>query len=270
MNLIISRGQRSRSMRKQLLRVAVVASAFALIVAATAFARLDTARVGNLFIRGSGGISPAKLPRHRQVPISAHLHDQIGTVDGSHPPALSSVVADIDKTIRLDARGLPVCRYGQLTNRPTAAARQACPDAIVGSGEGEVEVAFPDQNPFTGKGKLVLFNGGVHGGRTLHLIHAYVSIPAPTAIVVKVKLTRIHRGAFGMHVVARVPTLAAGDGSPTRFRLQINRKYPYKGRKKSYLTASCPTGHYFADAKVAFTDGPMLHITHVLPCTPMR
>ncbi len=40
------------------------------------------------------------------------------------------------------------------------------------------------------------------------------------------------------------------------------------GKKASYLTASCPTGLYYAEGKVQFTDGLTLKITHALPCTP--
>lgn len=257
-------------MRKHLIRAGAIGAAFALIVAAGAFAKPEVIRVGNLFIRDNGGISPSKLPRHKQASVSANLNAAIGTTDGSHPPAVQTIRLDIDKSIHVNAKGLPACKYGQLTNRPTAAAKNACPHAIVGSGNGEVEVVFPDQQPFTGKGQLVAFNGGVHGGTTLLLLHAYVDIPAPTAVVVKTEISRIHRGHFGLHTFTQIPSLAGGDGSPTKFKLKLGRTFTYKGKKESYLTASCPTGHYFTDGKVQFTEGITLHITHILPCTPVR
>jgi hypothetical protein len=256
-------------MRKHLIRITSVGIAFGLIVVASALAKPEVVRVGNLFLRDNGGISPSKLPRHEQAPIAANLNAQIGTLDGSHPPAIESVIADFDKTIQVNARGLPVCKQGQLTARSTVAAKKACPDAIVGSGEGEVEVAFPEQTPFAAKGPIVLFNGGVHGGTTLLFIHTYVSVPAPTAVIATVKLTRIHRGHYGIHAVAQIPKIAGGAGSVTKFKLTIDRKFPYMGKKESYLTASCPTGHYYTEGKALFSDGTSLKITHVLPCTPM-
>ncbi len=256
-------------MRKHLIRAGGVVAGFTLIVAASAFAKPEVVRIGNLFLRDNGGISPTKLPKHKRAPISANLNGQIGTTDGSHPPAVRSVIADFDKNIQVNAKGLPVCRWGQLEARSTAAAKKACPDAIVGSGEGLVEVAFPEQAPFTAKGPIVLFNGGVHGGATLIFIHTYVAVPAPTAVIAKVKITRIHRGHFGMHTVTRVPEIAGGAGSVTKFKITINRTFTYKGKKESYLTASCPTGHYYAEGQVQFTGGTTLTITHVLPCTPI-
>jgi len=255
-------------MRKQLVRAAAVGAALALIVAASAIAKPEVVQVGNLFLRDAGGISPSVLPRHRQAPISANLNARIGTTDGTHPPAVRSVIADFDRTIQVNARGLPVCGKSQLVARSTAAAKRACPDAIVGSGTGEVEVAFPEQAPFTARGPIVLFNGGVHGGSTLILIHTYVAVPAPTAVVATTKIVRIHRGRYGIHTVSLIPAIAGGAGSVTAFKLTIGRRFTYKGRKQSYLTASCPTGHYYAEGEVQFAEGPTLEITHVFPCTP--
>jgi hypothetical protein len=256
-------------MRKHLICSVAVGVALALIATANAFAEPELVRVGNLFLRDDGGISPTKLPRHERAPISANLNAQYGTTDGSHPPAITGVVADFDKTILVNAEGLPVCRKSQLIARSTTSATKACRSSIIGSGEGEVEVAFPEQSPFTAKGPVVLFNGGVQGGTTLLFVHAYVAVPAPTAVIVPVKLTRIHRGHFGIHTVAKVPPIAGGFGTVTNFKLTIDRKFTYRGKEESFLSASCPTGHYFAEGKVSFADGTSLQLTHDLPCTPI-
>jgi hypothetical protein len=255
-------------MRKQLVCATVIGTALALIVAASALGKREVAYVGNLFLADNGGISPSKLPKHKQAPISAHISGEIGTVDGSHPPAVKTLILDIDKTIQVNAKGLPACKYGQLTNRPTADAKQACPQAIVGSGEGEVEVEFAGAKPFTAKGPLVLFNGGVHGGTTLLFVYTYVRVPAPTTVVATVKITHIHRGHFGVHTVAQIPAIAGGAASVTKFKFKLGRTFTYKGKKESYLTASCPTGHYYTKGNVLFSDGTTLGLTHVLPCTP--
>jgi hypothetical protein len=157
---------------------------------------------------------------------------------------------------------------GQIQARGTAEAKRACAGAIVGSGEAEVEVAFPEQQPFSATGAVVLFNGGVRGGTTLVLVHAYVAVPAPTAVVATAKITRIHRGRFGLHILAQIPKIAGGSGSVTKFDLSVGRKFSYKGKREGFLMASCPTGHYETEGEVLFSDGTELGLTHVFPCTP--
>ncbi len=50
----------------------------------------------------------------------------------------------------LDAHRLALMAKGE-TARSTKAAKHACGNSIVGSGEGKVEVAFPEQRPFTAR-----------------------------------------------------------------------------------------------------------------------
>jgi hypothetical protein len=256
-------------MRKHLVCAMAVGAGLALIVVASALAKPHVIRAGKLFLRDNGGIFPSRLPRHRQVPISGRIKAEIGTTDGSHPPAVKTLNIDFDKSIQVNARGLPACKRGQLTARSTAAAKKVCLDAIVGSGEGEVEVAFPEQEPFAATGPIVFFNGGVHGDTTLLFVHTYVAVPAPTAVIVTVKLTRIHRGHYGIHTFAQIPAIAGGAGSVIKVKIAIGRKFTYKGKKESYLTASCPTGHYYTEGNILFADGNTLKGAHILPCTPI-
>jgi hypothetical protein len=256
-------------MRKYLICAVAVIAGLVLIVVASALAKPHVIRAGNLFLRDNGGIFPSRLPRHTQTPISARIDAEIGTVDGTHPPAVQTLNIDFDKSIEVNAEGLPVCKQDQLVARSSVAARKACADAIVGSGEGEVEVAFPEQQPILAKGPVSLFNGGVHGATTLLFVHAYVNVPAPTAVIVTVKITRINRGHYGIHTVSRIPAITGGAGSVTRFQLTIGRKFTYKGKRESYLTASCPTGIYYTEGDILFADGSTLQGTHLLPCTPI-
>jgi len=256
-------------MRKHLIRAAVLGTVIALAVAASAFgSKPKLVRVGNLFLRDNGGITPTKLPRHKQAPISAYINGRIGTVDGTHPPAIESVVADFDKTIQVNAKGLPVCNKVQLTARSSVDVKKACPDAIVGEGKAEVEVAFPEQALIEAKGPILIFNGGVHNGHTLLFIHTYVNVPAPTAVVATVELSPINRGHYGLHAEAQIPKIAGGYGSVTKYKFRIGRDFTYKGEEQSFLTASCPTGVYYAEGKVRFSDDTLLKVTHAFPCTP--
>lgn len=253
-------------------RAGAAAAGLALIFAATAFADLSgnekTQCVGNLCVTDDGGIAPSKLPKRGKAPVTARLNAEIETRDGTHPPPLQTLELEIEKTIAIDAVGLPTCRAAQLKSRNTAAARRACGSAIVGSGSAEVDVEFPEQKPFRSTGPIVLFNGGVRGRTTSLLLHAYVNVPAPTAIVTEATVTRVNRGRFGLYMAAEIPKIAGGSGSVTMFDLRVGRKFTYRGEKKSFLMAGCPTGTWLTKGKALFGDGTRFSITHPFSCTP--
>jgi hypothetical protein len=243
-------------------------AALGLLWASGASGKWEVVRAGNIVFGDNGGISPTTLPRQGFAPATARIIGKIGTVDGTHPPALRHVEADIDRTIRLDAVGLLTCRLGQLQARSTRDAKRACGEAVVGSGSATVEVAFPEQAPFSSTGPLVLFNGGVRGKTTTVFLHAYVDVPAPTAIVVPATVTRIRKGRFGLHLEAKIPRIAGGAGSATHFELKIGRRFSYKGERRSFLSAGCPTGSWMTRGHVEFADGTEAGLTHLFSCTP--
>src|SRR5215218_6847609 len=116
-------------------------------VAGVAFAKPESVRVGNLVLTHDGGISPSELPRRGQAPVDAFISASIATGDGSHLPAAREAIIDLDKSVHVNAKGLPACARRQLTSRDTVAAKRACGGAIVGSGTARVEIAFPEQAP---------------------------------------------------------------------------------------------------------------------------
>jgi hypothetical protein len=223
-------------------------------------------RAGNLVVKLNGGVAPKRLPKKKMAPIALRISGNIGTTDGSQPPAAKLIVADFDKHGKVTARGLATCRSGQLQSRNTAAAKAACRKAIVGSGKTTVRVEFPEQAPFFATGPLVLFNGGVRGGATTMFIHAYVSVPAPTAIVTQVKITPLRKGRYGTRAIAQIPRIAGGSGSVIRFAMKIQRNFKFKGKQRSYLMARCANGRFFAHGNVAFTGGPRVAGTVVRTC----
>jgi hypothetical protein len=258
-------------MKGKLICITAIAALVAAIAAGAALGDRGTRQehcAGVLCVGDNGGISPTALPKHGSAPVTARIEGEVKTSDGSHPAALQDLQADIDRTIKVDAVGLPTCREGQLKATSSAAAKKICGDAIVGSGSAEVEVAFPEQAPFRSTGPLVLFNGGVHGGTTTVFLHAYVDVPAPTAVIVRATVTRIHKGRFGLRLKAHVPEVAGGAGSATAFDIKIGRRYTYKGRSKSFLSAGCPTGSWATKGSLLFSDQTRLGFTHVFTCTP--
>ena len=260
-------------------RVGVVSAIAIYAVAAltgVAVARWDVFRAGNVILKFDGGTVPRALPKHKPAPVGAFAKFQMATSDGSHPAAFRGGTFEVDRNIAIDARGLPVCRAGQLEARDSRAARQACGAAIVGTGQGTVEIAFPEQDPIPVVSPLTFFNGGVKGGTITLYVHAFITVPAPAAIVTTVKFSRVRDGRYGIRVVSTVPVIAGGSGSVLSASFRIKRLFSYKGTQRSYLSGRCPDGHI--DFKIVSTDirveagshqrAPSLSGKLVRPCTP--
>jgi hypothetical protein len=257
-------------MSKRLIRVLALGGVIALAAAAIASAeKPTTVKVGNLILTINGGVTPKALSKTTMEPITLNVSGTIASADGTHPPALKEVIVDTDKNGSIDARGVPVCKQGQLEAQTSTNAEKACRPAIVGLGTTDVEVEFPEQAPIPIKSKLLAFNGGVKGGTTTIFIHAYLTNPISAAIVTTVKISKQKNGRYGTRSIASVPKIAGGSGSVTAFSLTFKKKlFEYKGKKHGYLLAKCADGHFDAQAEAVFTDGSKLGGTIVRACTP--
>jgi hypothetical protein len=257
-------------MRKRLIWTLALATAFAVAVAgvATSANKPTVIQVGDLKLTFNGGFSPKKLPKKTLAPISLNVSGKIQKAGGARPPALKSFVLETDKNGSVDAKGLAACKGGRLEATTTSAAEKACKKSIVGKGKTDVIVEFAEQAPINLKSDLVLFNGGVKGGKTTLFIHAYLSSPIAAAIVTDVKIKRKKNGRYGVQSIASIPKIANGAGSVTNFSLTINKKFSFKGKKKSYLSAKCPDGHLDAQGEAIFADGTKAKGSVVRACTP--
>jgi hypothetical protein len=244
-------------------------------VAAVASAVQTTLRAGNLIVTFGGSSSPKKLPKNAYAPMTANVFGKIKTSDGTHPSAFREAIVDFDKDVKINVKGLPVCKASDLEARNTKAALQVCGDTELGTGNAHAEIAFPEQAPIKVASPLKVFNGGEKGGKITLLIHTFITVPAPTAIVTDVTITR---NGSGIHSVAKIPVIAGGSGSALDFSFKIGKKYNYGGKQLSYIEGKCPDGVFKVNAKkVLFkneADTPGVGSSTVLkgslavPCTP--
>jgi hypothetical protein len=255
-------------MRKRLSLALAVAAVVAAAAAAVTAAAPTVVHLGNLILSIDGGVTPTHLPKDKPAPIGFWASGDLKTADGSHPPALKESSFDIDRDVLIDVHGIPTCRRRQLLATTSANAKRSCPGALLGQGKGTVEVAFPEQKPFDASGPLLLFNGGERNGVTTLYVHAYVSIPAPTAIVATAKLVREHKGPYGIHIQTSVPLVAGGSGSVTHFELGASRFFTYQGKRYSFAFARCRDGRLAAQGFVTFRDGTKMSGRIVRTCTP--
>ena len=246
----------SRGTRGQLTFVAAALLLVGLVGVGSATADKPVrVEAGNLVFTFNGGFKPKTLPKKKMAPITLTASGKVQTKDGSHPPALKEAIVETDKNGTINVKGLPVCKSGQLQSRDTRAAERACKKSLIGSGRTTVEVQFPEQRPIDVDSKLLVLNGGKRGGTTTLYIHAYFSAPVTGAIVTTVKIKKVRNGRYGLKSVATIPKIAGGSGSVKTFNLKISRKYVFKGKRMSVLSARCRDGKLQAKATAVFADG---------------
>ncbi|MBK5219565.1 MAG: hypothetical protein JJE35_07250 [Thermoleophilia bacterium] len=255
-------------MRKYLMVLMALGALIAVSVGSIASAEPPTKTcVGNLCFEANGGFSPKALPKNKLAPIALTASGKIRMSDGSHPPALKEVLVETDKNGAINVKGFPKCTSGKLQSQDTSHAKAICKSAIIGEGKTDVEIAFPESKVVPVKSDLIVFNGGFSGGTTTLYIHAYITVPVPAAIVTTLKIKKISKGRYGLHTTATVPKIAGGSGSVTSFSLKIDKKFTYKGKKVSVLTAKCPDGKLQAKATAIFADGTKATAEFVRTCT---
>jgi hypothetical protein len=218
---------------------------------------------GTLRVDFAGSLSPTRLPRTGLAPVAVSLSGRITTTDRSAPPQLERITMAINRYGRLDPTGLARCHYHQIQPASTKEAREACADALIGSGSFEANVALPDQSPFPSNGRVLAFNGVLHGEPVIYA-HIYGTKPVPISQLVPFRIHRI-KGTFRVVLSAELPRVAADWGYVSGLSLTLRRTYRYRGEARSYLSAGCPAPsgfdaavYSFARAAFGFDDGRVL------------
>jgi len=258
-------------MRKYLVITMALGALIALTVAGIATAEKPVkVRAGNLDLTFNGGFTPKALSKTTPTPIKLNVSGKIATVDGTHPPALKEFILETDKNGSVEVPGYPTCTSGELQARDSKSAKAVCGDAILGEGKTDIQIQFPEQAPIPVKSPLLLINGGAKGGVLTFFVHAYITVPTPAAVVTTVKITKVKNGRYGIKSVASIPKIAGGSGSVTSFNLTVDKKYSYKGKKISVLSAKCTDGKLQAKGQAKFSDGTVANAEVIRTCTPKK
>lgn len=251
-------------------KVAVLAFAVVLIAAASP-ARGELTEQGGLFVRFRGGIDPTALPRNRAAPIAVRVAGTVKTLSGEEPPALRKIRIELNRGGHLDSRGLPKCRYDQLVAASPAQALAACGDALVGDGAYAAQTAFPEQETFPSLGHILAFNA-TYRGHSAILAHIFGLDPVP---ITRIIVFHIHHsaGTYGTVITGELPAGINRYGYVQGIALRLHRRYAYRDRPRSYLSAACaaPAGFPsalfpFARASMTFADGRTLSSTLTRSC----
>jgi hypothetical protein len=258
-------------MRRYLLLVVGMGALLAVtavgIAAAAAGEGPVTVKVGSLELTSDVRFQPTVGSKTKQTPLLIQTSGEVAETDGSHPPAARELVIEADKNGQIHTKGIPVCRSAQLQATDTKTALKACKSALIGEGKVVAQVAFAEQRPIDATSKLLLFNGGEKGGKTIWYAHAYLSDPVSAAIVTTVTISKIHRGRYGTESVVKIPQIAGGAGSGTSYELEVFKFVKVGGKEINPISGRCADGKVKFHFAAKFEDGTRAETEVFRACT---
>jgi hypothetical protein len=218
---------------------------------------------GDLFVSFKGGIAPNALPRDEPAPISISFSGKVGSPPGSHPPPLRQIGIAINRNGHLDNHGLPTCPLSDLEGSTPAQALDFCRRALVGSGSYAAASSFPEEETFPADGGLLAFNGK-REGLSVIFVQVHGDRPTPATSVITFFI-RHPAGGYGTVLNGVLPPALSHYGYVKRISLSLHRRFSYRGRIRSFLSAACaaPAGvpiatFAFARASMRFEGGATL------------
>lgn len=221
-----------------ILQAATASICLALVLGVAVNASAERVQKGNLIVTLNGGISPRKLPRNKRVPVKVRLAGRVLTADNTPLPRVNWIRLELAWRGVLSTKGLEVCPRGRLVNRISQQALRACGSALVGSGTLYAQIFVPNQRPFGVRARLLAFNGKTKGGRPAVLVHAFAPNP-PVAFVIPFSVHH-KKGTFRTVLITTIRRSVGPWPHVANFQIGISRHYRYRGRWRSYTSASCP------------------------------
>ena len=239
------------SMRRAL---AIPFAILALALLSAAIAQGERSQNGQLVVSLDGHISPQALPRVALAPVAVKVDGSVRTADGSAPPPLRQITISINRHGRMSNAGLPICPIGAIESTTSDQALKRCRSALVGRGSLSANVILPAIAPFPAHGRLLAFNGRKHG-KPVILAHVFGATPVPTTLVLPFSISHPRSGTFGTTLSTDLPPLAGDWGYVTDIHMTFHRRYRFKGKPRSFLSANCPLPQGFPISVFTFARG---------------
>lgn len=193
--------------------------------------------------------APIPAPSEGRIPVSLRLANSIWTDDGTHPPAATEVRFALDKQLRLDMAGVPICKPASRIPRD----QTPCDEGKVASGRIQLEVQFPEQQPMRVLGDATAYKTGPRS----MTVFAFLPAPVTGMLLVPVTISRGGSGIYGFEVTASIPKAAGGSGSLTYLGLRF---------RKGLFSAACPKWRLQARVTDTFADGTRLAGGSITTC----
>jgi hypothetical protein len=181
----------------------------------------------------TGKVSPKKLSKTKKAPVSLSVN--VASTNpgnpGGVPNATNLAEVDFDKDIKIQQKGFPTCDPSQFGSQSTTDdVKQACPDAILGTGTATVQLGALQVH-------AQAIGANVKGNKIL--LHAYTQETGGVPLIGSIIKSK-GGSKYGQELSVPVPPLAGGAGVITQFGLNVKKiSYKYKGKKVGYISSSC-------------------------------
>ncbi len=212
-------------------------------------------------------ITPKKLSKTDFGPAALEVTTKLTTTASSGVPNPTvNVVIDFDKNAKIFTKGIPTCDPAKLQSTSTEVALQQCGKAKIGGGSAEALIPVGERIvPATQT--VTAFNGVPQGGKPVVILHSYGTTPVQTTLVLVGTVTRPNKEGYGPRLDINVPLIAGGSGALIYFNTKIDKKYKYKGKPVSFLSAKCPNSKKLKTRSVfTFKDGETSNPTSSQSC----
>jgi hypothetical protein len=214
------------------------------VLAAPAGAQATTVSEEGLTSTATATISPSHLPADRAVPVTLDLAMRTTRSTPGMPRHLRTQFLKVrtDRQITVDTEGLPTCPVGKIGGLKPSQARQRCGAALIGTGTLTIVHNFPEQGPSEERYVFLAFHTIVSGKPQILLYNYLQGTIGITDTVGDI-------GAFGFSVVDYDIT------SPLVLRLKFGAQWTYRGKRHSYLNATCATGSIRNEVTIVMSNG---------------
>ncbi|HEU5253557.1 MAG TPA: hypothetical protein VFU16_09570 [Solirubrobacterales bacterium] len=212
-------------------------------------------------------VRPKKLAKKTLTPGSLEvttLTTSTTDPDGVPSPALHATI-DFDRNLSLYTKGLPKCDTAKLQNQSTEVAEQVCGSAKIGSGSA---IAYlRGGKVYEVPQTVTAFNGIPKGGKPTVILHTYGTAPLQVSLVLEGTVSNYGKEGYGPRLDLEIPKIAGGTGALKEFNVKIDRKWRFKGVKRSFISGKCPNSRKLkARGTFTYLDGVSLTATSKQSC----
>jgi hypothetical protein len=246
-------------MRRRPLLIATIAALAAVIAATAAWAGPTVSGPDGNTQSIDAQIRPKRLSKTKFTPGSLEVTTlTTSTTDpsGVPVPAVHATI-DFDRNAQLYTKGLATCNSAKLQNQSTEVAERVCGKAKIGSGHATAYLRASKvyEVPQT----VTAFNGVPKGGKPVVILHTYGTTPLQVSLVLEGTVSNYNKEGYGPRLDLDIPLIAGGTGALKEFNVKIDKKWRYKGVKRSFLSAKCPNSKKLkARGKFDYRDGESL------------